>query len=608
LQGSLAKACNGGINSGVTWVFCVTHIRGKWGVSAFDGWWEAELSRKKYWSESRFKLPRDHQVNSERARRGSALNPHIRRVLLGNACALGLGLAMALGAGPASAQFQFLYQRPHPVKHKQARKHVVQKQASKLPFGDIPKGPLEIFVSIEQQKLHFYSDGQLVATEPVATGVPGHLTPLGVFSVIERDRYHHSNLYSNAPMPYMERITWSGVALHEGPGVGHQASHGCIRMPQAFAAKLFMLPTMGMRVIIARGELQPSPFADSHLFVHKDLPPTAALPRGVETAQQVAPGTKSDAAPAGVMPADATGAKAAQAGDGGTSAPAAAPDQAKTAPAAPATPAATDKPAAQDAASPAAPAPAPAEPAKAAETPAPAPAEPAKAAETPAPAPAAAATPQPAPTVPAKDTASAPSAPPAFTTPIPGAAASAPAAPDMTAPIAIENVPIPLTKPARAAEGSDKPIAVFVSRKTGRIYVRQNFAPLFDAPVTIEHPEQPLGTHVYTAMDYLPDHSTFRWTVTTVPTSTASKKVERWKYVKDGWGRRHRVRVEERVAEPESTLPAATAEEALARIQIPQDVINQISQLMVPGSSLVVSDQGLGPETGDHTDFIVVTR
>jgi L,D-transpeptidase catalytic domain len=545
------------------------------------------LSRKKYWSESRFKLPRDHQVNSERARRGSALNPHIRRVLLGNACVLGLGLAMTLGASPASAQFQYLYQRPHPVKHKQARKHVEQKQASKLPFGDIPKGPLEIFVSIEQQKLHFYSDGQLVATEPVATGVPGHLTPLGVFSVIERDRYHHSNLYSNAPMPYMERITWSGVALHEGPGVGHQASHGCIRMPQAFAAKLFMLPTMGMRVIISRGELQPTPFADSHLFVHKDLPPTAALPRGVETAQQVAPGTKSDAAPAGVMaspapaPAAAEPAKAAE-----TPAPAAA-EPAKAAET---------------------PAPAAAEPAKAAETPAPAPAEPAKAAETPAPAPAAAATPQPAPTVPAKDAASAPSAPPASTTPVPGAAASAPAAPDMTAPIAIENVPIPLTKPARAAEGSDRPIAVFVSRKTGRIYVRQNFAPLFDAPVTIEHPEQPLGTHVYTAMDYLPDHSTFRWTVTTVPTSTAPKKVERWKYVKDGWGRRHRVRVEERVAEPESTLPAATPEEALARIQIPQDVINQISQLMVPGSSLVVSDQGLGPETGDHTDFIVVTR
>lgn len=179
----------------------------------------------------------------------------------------------------------------------------------------------------------------------------------------------------------------------------------------------------------------------------------------------------------------------------------------------------------------------------------------------------------------------------------------------MTAPIAIENVPIPLTKPARIAEGSDKPIAIFVSRKTGRIYVRQNFAPLFDAPVTIEHPEQPIGTHVYTAMEYLPDHSTFRWTETTIPTSAAaSRKVVRWKYVRDAWGRRHRVRVEERVAEQEPTQPPSTPEEALARIQIPQDVIDQISRLMVPGSSLVVSDQGLGSETGVHTDFIVVTR
>ena len=276
-------------------------------------------------------------MNTERARRGSALNPHFRRVLLGNACALALGLAMTLGSSPASAQYQYLmpyqYQAPHPVKHKAARRHVQKQQVSKLPFGDIPKGPLEIFVSIEQQKLHFYSDGQLVATEPVATGVPGHLTPLGVFSVIERDRYHHSNLYSNAPMPYMERITWSGVALHQGPGVGRQASHGCIRMPEAFAAKLWMLPTMGMRVIIARPELRPLPFADSHLFVHKDLPPTAALPRGVETAQQVAPGTKSDAAPTGMIPAGAAGAKAAQSGDGVTPAPAAAPDQTKTGPA-----------------------------------------------------------------------------------------------------------------------------------------------------------------------------------------------------------------------------------------------------------------------------------
>lgn len=512
-------------------------------------------------------------MNTEHARRGTALNPHVKRILLGNACVVALSLAVTLGSSPANAQFQYLfpqyqYQRPHKVKHRPVRKHVEAK-SNKLPFGDIPKGPLEIFVSIEQQRLHFYSNGQLVATEPVATGVPGHLTPLGVFSVIERDRYHHSNLYSNAPMPFMERITWSGVALHEGPGVGHQASHGCIRMPRDFAAKLWMLPTMGMRVIIARQELRPNPFADSHLFVHKDAPATAALQHGVQTAQQVPPGTKSDAAPAGVMPASPQPASAATP-----------------------SPAAADKPATTDAAVP--PQPAASAPAQATAS------APANAAET---APALGTSPA------AGATAAAPSAPPASTPPVPGAAASAPPAADMTAPIAIENVPIPLTKPARITEGSDKPIAIFVSRKTGRIYVRQNFAPLFDAPVTIENPKQPLGTHVYTAMEYMPDHSTFRWTETTIPTrSAASKKVVRWKYVRDGWGRRHRVRVEERIAEPEPAQPASTPEEALARIQIPQDVIDQISRLMVPGSSLVVSDQGLGPETGVHTDFIVVTR
>jgi hypothetical protein len=550
------------------------------------------LSSKKYVSESDLKSLGDHQVNTQRARRGSASNRRIRHILLGHTCALAIGLAMTLATSPASAQFQSLfpsYQAPHRIKHKVARRHSEPRQtASKLPFGDIPKGPLEVFVSIEQQKLHFYSNGVLVATEPVATGVPGHLTPLGVFSVIERDRYHHSNLYSNAPMPYMERITWSGVAMHEGPGVGHQASHGCIRMPQAFAAKLFMLPTMGMRVIIARQELAPNPFADSHLFVHKDAPPTAALPRGVQTAQQVVPGTKSDAEPSAAAPAGAPAP---------ATAPSVQPDlRLNPAPAASAAPSpvAADKPAAKDAPAPAAAAqPTPAEPDKTAQTPAPAPPAPA----------ATAATPQPAPTA-----ASAPMAPPASAPPVPGAAASAPPATDMTAPIAIENVPIPLIKPARLAEGADKPIAIFVSRKTGRIYVRQNFAPLFDAPVTIEHPEQALGTHVYTAMDYLPDHSTFRWTVTTVPTSTGSRKVEHWKYVRDASGRKRRVRVEERVAEPESSQPASTPQEALARIQIPQDVVDQISQLMIPGSSLVVSDQGLGPETGVHTDFIVVTR
>ncbi len=424
--------------------------------------------------------------------------------------------------------------------------------ARKEPFAGIPKGPMQAIISIREQRLHFYRDGEHIADVPVATGVPGHLTPLGVFSVIQRDRYHHSNIYSNAPMPFMERITWSGVAMHEGPGVGHQASHGCIRMPHDFAAELWGLPTMGMRVIIAGPELRPVDFADPHLFVHKDKPAPA---KPVETAQ-TGNGTKTDAAdaaqPAGPPPAQ-------------TQAPASSVTRAMGgAPAGTAVPSGA----------------APAEAAKTADPvaapPAPAPAKPAEQATSPQPLRGAV-----------------------------GDAANAAAPADITAPIALDDVPLPLVKPERLAKADAGPIAIFISRKLGKIFVRQNFMPLLQAPVKIENPEQPLGTHVFTALDYLPDHSTLRWNVVSLP-GEAARPVVRYKYVRTYYGELRRERVVER-GEP-AAMPTETPAQALDRIGIPQDVIDQISQLIVPGSSLVVSDHGLGPETGSGTDFIVVTR
>ena len=97
----------------------------------------------------------------------------------------------------------------------------------------------------------------LYAEAPISTGMPGHSTPMGVFSVIEKQRWHRSNIYSGAPMPYMQRITWSGVAMHEGVLPGYPASHGCIRMPGAFAIKLFAWSKRGARVIVVPGELSP---------------------------------------------------------------------------------------------------------------------------------------------------------------------------------------------------------------------------------------------------------------------------------------------------------------------------------------------------------------
>lgn len=569
-------------------------------------------------------------MNIETARRGSVSGRYRKRIMLGSVCALAFGLA--LGSSPAAAK-QIL-------KHRLARKQ--PEHASRLPFGDIPKGPLEIFISINQQRLHFYSDGVHIADAPVATGVPGHLTPLGVFSVIQRDRYHHSNIYDNAPMPFMQRITWSGVALHEGPGVGHEASHGCIRMPGDFAARLWMLPTMGMRVVIAHPELRPLPFADPHLFVHKDASPvpTAALPLAAETAQSAEPGTKTDVidppavAPTGTSRTEGANAdRVHRAVDGNH---AAAPEQSKIgtallAGATPAKPALTDdagptksieptlaqivKGAAADAAArdkaaeltAAERARTAAVMGETANTAAP-PAQPAEVTAKDGASP-----PAPQATLPAAGKASAietatPSAAPqpAAGAPIPAEAANVTPGPaDITAPISLDDVPLPLSKPVQIAKDGDGPIAIFISRKLGKIYVRQDFTPLFDAPVKIENPQEPLGTHVFTAMDYLSDHSTFRWTVVTLP-SAPPKRVEHWKYVKDARGRRMRVRVEEQAAEPLTT--SETPQEALARIEIPQDVIEQISRLIVPGSSLIVSDQGLGPETGRGTDFIVVTR
>ena len=98
-----------------------------------------------------------------------------------------------------------------------------------------------IVVSIPSQKLYVFKDGTLWDWSPVSTGKRGHATPTGAFSILQKRVRHRSNIYSNAPMPYMQRLTWAGVALHAGHVPGYPASHGCIRLPRAFAQKLFQL-------------------------------------------------------------------------------------------------------------------------------------------------------------------------------------------------------------------------------------------------------------------------------------------------------------------------------------------------------------------------------
>lgn len=126
---------------------------------------------------------------------------------------------------------------------------------------------LSIFVSRDTQQLAVFDGDEIVATSNVSTGKPGHSTPTGIFTVIEKQEYHESNLYSSAPMPFMQRITWSGVALHESNSVPrHPASHGCVRLPHKFAKKLYGLTEMGIPVVIADEELTPSLVTHPLLF------------------------------------------------------------------------------------------------------------------------------------------------------------------------------------------------------------------------------------------------------------------------------------------------------------------------------------------------------
>jgi L,D-transpeptidase catalytic domain len=366
-----------------------------------------------------------------------------------------------------------------------------RKEAS---FGDMPKGPMQIVVSIDSQKVTLFSDGVRVAQGPVSTGVPGHPTPMGVFSIIEKDRYHHSNIYSNAPMPYMQRITWSGVALHEGVLPGYPASHGCIRMSQDFAKKLWPVTNLGVRVIVTRSDLAPADFAHPKLFVPK-LKPEPQVATNVPTDGR-------DLAPPTVMAQAAANSED---------------DAART---------------------------------------------------------------------------------------LPGAAPPEAAPPDGDL-----GKPAPTLDPAKPIaprlKSADQPVkrsgqvAVFVSRKEMKIFVRQGMLPLFDMPLAIDEPDKPLGTHVFTAMSLTDNGAGMRWNLMTVPNDLSLPPSD---------SREARRRFKEPPRPILHLKPPSSAAEALNRIQMPKEAVERISELLIPGSSLVVSDEGLGRETGRYTEFIVLTR
>jgi hypothetical protein len=114
-----------------------------------------------------------------------------------------------------------------------------------------PDGPVAIVVSLPDQRVHVYRNGIRIAVSTCSTGKPGHQTPTGVFTILEKDKNHHSSTYNNAPMPNMNRLTWNGVALHAGNLPGYPASHGCVRLPVKFSELLFGITHVGTPVILA---------------------------------------------------------------------------------------------------------------------------------------------------------------------------------------------------------------------------------------------------------------------------------------------------------------------------------------------------------------------
>ncbi|MBL8790703.1 MAG: L,D-transpeptidase [Rhizobiales bacterium] len=146
-----------------------------------------------------------------------------------------------------------------------ARAQLVNKYAEDLKNGEFnwfpersAAGPVVLIVSIPDQKVHVYRNGIRIAASTCSTGKPGHTTPTGVFKILQKDKHHRSSTYSGAPMPNMNRLTWSGIALHAGNLPGYPASHGCVRLPMAFSERLFEVTRLGMTVVIADENSSPS--------------------------------------------------------------------------------------------------------------------------------------------------------------------------------------------------------------------------------------------------------------------------------------------------------------------------------------------------------------
>ena len=356
------------------------------------------------------------------------------------------------------------------------------------------KERLRLLVSRDAQRVDVYRGTKLITSSPVSTGKSGYQTPIGVYSILGKRKWHRSNIYSRAPMPYMQRITWSGIALHAGRVPGYPASHGCIRLPKKFAAELFTMTSVGTDVILTSTPSQPVDISHPALF-HPAQPGLALGTHGGGTAPtQPAPAVASIAdieyivdrmqafksrstSPLRILVTRRTGRQRMM-------------DIQRM----------------------------------------------------------------------LRELGHDPGDIDGYLGPNTGRA--------------IQSFQRSKDEPATGMVTDELVAALHASTgrkpEQGHIYVRQNYKDIFDAPVRLRDPENPLGTHVFAAGHFGDGATKASWTAISV-----------------------------------NGTELGTPATALGRIEIPKYVRGRISELLMPGSTLVISDAGLGQETGKGTDFIV---
>ena len=534
--------------------------------------------------------------------------------------------ALALEAMPTAAvNYSSSFNNDQPWTARSAYGHSSSKRggapsapaAKRVEINNVER-PLFAVISIADQRISIYNHAGLVDRSAVSTGMLGHATPKGVFTIIGRERYHRSNIYSDAPMPFMQRITWSGIAMHLGVVPGHPASHGCIRLPAGFAAKLWGLTKIGERVVISPQEVTPIEFTHPLLPVPKMRVVAEAYPSAPDAPQD----PLATAQPPLINPhqyAEQLRAKA-------VAEKAAAVKTVKETYAA-------VRVGQQEAARAAA-------KLKAAETAhslAQAKAETAAKVYQAAVA-AASAKEQDSILVAELKATDGNVYGMTESRSLSKADERATAATDAAA-IATMNIETALAdaeakleaaETASAAKAADladavrrlndataasdaaanaekealrrtSPLSILISKKDQRIYVRQGLAPVFDAPASVRDPETPLGSHLYIATAVEGDGTSLKWSVVSIPTRFAEVRDER---------KRKTASVEEQVgAPPKLHGSPSSAVDALERIEIAQEVRDRIAERLWTGGSLIISDEPLSGETGAvGTDLTVKVR